>query len=338
MTSVFVAFEDRLVRVGDRGRDWSASTVLTESTLGDATIWDVAVHPDHPARVFCATFERGLLRSDDGGDSWHRCDDGAFESAAVTAVALDPADSAVVYAGTEPSRIYRSTDGGVSWAHRDGLIDLPSASQWSYPPRPTTHHVRWIEVDPLDPETLYVSVEAGALVRSFDAGATWVDRVSSGKRDVHSLATHPESPGHVWAAAGDGYAESTDGGDSWEAREEGLDARYCWSVALDPADPETVLLSAARGPRTAHRSARAESFVFRKQTGDAWERIDDDLPTGDGVLRYVLASGRSGGALFAATNVGIFRTTDAGDSWTGVDVDWPAALERQPVNGMAVVP
>lgn len=337
MTRLFVAFEDRLRRVEDRGNHWSASTVLGEPTLASADIEAVAVHQGRPSQVFCGTFGAGLLRSDDGGETWERSGEDTIESGAVTAVAVDPTDPTVVYVGTEPSRVYRSTDGGDTWAHREGLTDLPSASTWSYPPRPSTHHVRWIEVDPHDPATIYVSIEAGALLRSDDAGTTWQDRITGERRDVHSITTHQDAPGRVWVASGDGYAESTDGGDTWEMPEAGLDVGYCWSVAVTPDDPETVLLSAARGSNPAHRIDRAESFVFRKHSEEPWERIGEGLPTGEGVLRYELASGSAAGELFAVTNVGLYRTTDAGDSWTRLPIDWPAELETQKATEIAVV-
>lgn len=333
MTRLFVAFEDRLLLVSGGEREgWASETVLSE-----VDIEGVAVHPDAPSRVFCATFDSGLLRTINSGETWERVGSSTIEHEPVTAVAVDPTDPAVVYAGTEPSRVYRSADGGETWSHRDGLSDLPSATGWSFPPRPHTHHVRWIEVDPADPDTLHVSIEAGALVRSVDAGESWIDRVSSARWDVHSLATHPDAPGHVWAAAGDGYAESTDGGETWDHPETGLPVRYCWSVAVDPGDPETVLVSAASGPRTAHRAARAESSVFRKRDSGSFEQVEGGLPTGEGVLRYELASGREAGECFAASNVGLYRTGDGGDSWSSLDIDMPAALEAQTVSGMAVV-
>lgn len=334
MTRLFVAAGDRLLRAESReGDDWTAETVLSAVDV-DA----LAVHEDAPSRLFCGTLDEGILRSRDGGDSWKRVGDDAIEHDAVTAVAVDPTDPDVVYAGTEPSRVYRSGDGGDTWDLCEGLTDLPSATQWRYPPRPQTHHVRWIEADPHEPETIHVSIEAGALVRSLDGGDTWEDRVPSSRRDVHSLATHADAPHRVWAAAGDGYAESSDGGDTWDHPESGLDVRYCWSVAVDPGDPETVLVSAASGPWTAHRPARAESFVFRRRDGNDWERIDGGLPQGVGVSRYELEPGFEVGECFAASNAGCFRTADAGDSWEAVPIEWPEPLESRTVAALAALP
>ncbi|WP_079890726.1 WD40/YVTN/BNR-like repeat-containing protein [Halococcus agarilyticus] len=315
----------------------------TRRRLGEHDLECVAVHPDAPHRAFVGTFDAGLHRSEDGGENFERVGRDTIGEH-VMSLAVHPHDPATVWAGTEPSAVYRSTDGGNSWERRDGLTDLPSSSEWSFPPRPDTHHVRWIEPDPHSPDHLYVGIEAGALVETHDAGETWEDRVESARVDNHSLATHPDVPDRAWSAAGDGYAETHDAGETWTHPQEGLDHRYCWSVAVDPADPDTVLLSSASGPRSAHNADTAESYVYRKRVdgseGDAesWKRLDDSgLPTGEGVVRAVLARGTAAGEFYAVNNRGLFSTTDAGDSWTSLEVEWPTTFESQTPRGLAVL-
>jgi len=326
MTTAYVALEDALFAAadGDRRRLFDA---------GDGGQLEcVAADPDRPERLLCGTFEAGLWRSTDGGATWTRAS--GVEPPAVMSLALDPGDPDGVWAGTEPSRVYRSTDGGETWAERPGLTELPSAGEWSFPPRPDTHHVRWIEPDPGDPDRLYVGIEAGALVRTRDGGETWTDRVPGSRRDNHTIATHPDAPDRVWSAAGDGYAESRDRGETWDHPQEGLGHRYCWGLAVDPGDPETVLVSAASGARAAHRTA--ESYLYRKRGGEEWERLDDrGIPTGDGVLRAVLAAGDAPGELYAANDRGLYRTADAGDSWERL-AGWPDGFDGQTVRGLAV--
>ncbi|WP_049971304.1 WD40/YVTN/BNR-like repeat-containing protein [Haladaptatus cibarius] len=289
-----------------------------------------------PAHVFCGTFDSGLFRSDDGGKTFHSVGSETIRES-VMSLAIDPTDSETVWVGTEPSRVYRSEDGGESWERRDGLTDLPSEPNWSFPPRPHTHHVRWIEPDPNDPQHLYVGIEAGALVQTHDAGETWEDRVPDSRRDNHSLATHPDAPNCVWSAAGDGYAESVDGGETWDYPQAGLDHRYCWSVAVAPDDPDTVLVSSATGPRTAHNADSADSYIYRKRDGESWERLDE-LPTGEGVTRAVFAVEESAGELYAVSNRGIFRTEDDGTTWEELVLEWPTEFERQTARGLAVLP
>ncbi|MFD1598723.1 WD40/YVTN/BNR-like repeat-containing protein [Halobellus rarus] len=316
-----------------------------------------------PERVFCGTFDAGLHRSADGGRTWERVGESALATS-VTSVTVSPRDPRVVYAGTEPSAVYRSADGGDTWEELAELTDLPSAPTWAFPPRPDTHHVRWIEVDPGDPAHLYVAVEAGALVQTHDGGETWEERAPSTRRDTHTMAIHPDAPGIVRAAAGDGYAESRDGGESWSFPQEGLKHRYCWSVAVDPGDPGRVLLAAAAGARRAHTPDSAASYLYRREDGagdtsdpsdagdtaadspdagptstdDAWERLDESgVPTGEGLLRPVLAPGVASGELFAFTDRGLFRTGDGGDSFARVDVEWPEAFRDTTASGLAVV-
>ncbi|MFQ3293368.1 MAG: photosystem II stability/assembly factor-like uncharacterized protein [Halobacteriales archaeon] len=329
MSTIFAAMRDRLLVVTGRPGGWRVRTRLSEHDLEC-----VAAPGDEPDRVLVGTFDDGLYRSTDGGMTFNRVGDWMPKS--VTALAVSTTDSDVWWAGTEPSRVFRSTDGGRSWMERPGLGDLDSAEEWSFPPRPHTHHVRWIEPDATEVGRLYVGIEAGALVRTDDGGETWQDRPEDGRRDNHSLATHPDRPTAVWAAAGDGYAESEDGGDTWQFPQTGLDHRYCWSVAVDPGDSDTVVMSAASGARSAH-SMPGESYVYRRDGDGPWVRIDDDeLPTGDGVLRAVLATDGPG-EFYAVTNRGLFMSLDGGESWSALDVDWPEALTEMTPRGLAVV-
>ncbi|QZY00336.1 WD40/YVTN/BNR-like repeat-containing protein [Halobaculum rubrum] len=334
MPTVYAAMRDSF-RVVDLGSDTATARVADD--LDGRALECVAVHPDAPDRVFVGTFESGLWRSANAGETFERVGAEPIEQDAVMATAVSPHDPDVIWAGTEPSRVYRSADGGETWTHCDGLVDLPSSDEWAFPPRPHTHHVRWIEPDPHDPDHLYVAVEAGALVTTRDAGETWTDRVADSRRDTHSMATHSDAPGRAWCAAGDGFAETADGGETWTHPQEGLDRTYCWSVAVDSGDPDRVLVSAARGAREAHSAERAETYVYRREGGDRWERLDDrGLPLGAGVTRPVLASGDPG-EFYALSNRGLFRSDDAGGSWSAVGVDWAERIGDQTARGLVVL-
>lgn len=282
-------------------------------------------------RVVCGTFGDGLWRSEDGGETWTSID--VAEN--VMSVTFDPNDPDRLWIGTEPSAVYRSADGGETWTDTAALTDLPSASEWSFPPRPDTHHVRWIAVAPDDPEHLYVGIEAGALVQTHDGGETWEDHVSTARRDNHTLVTHPDAPERVYAAAGDGYAETHDSGETWRHPQQGLDHRYVWSVAVDPGDPDTVLVSSASGPRSAHAPERAESYVYRRRDGQ-WQRCLDGLPGPEGMVRPVLTAGSQAQTAYALTNHGCYRSTDAGESWQLVGEEWEQPLTNQRPRGLVI--
>lgn len=347
MTLLYAAMEDVLVVAAGEGDDWTASTAL------ELDLECVAASPAEPHRVFVGTFSGGLWRSTDGGETfedlvdehWRIGSDNTMVGDPVTAVTVSPHDPDEVWAGTEPSRLYRSTDAGETFEEVGDLEALSTEPEWSFPPRPETHHVRWIEIDPADPDRLLVGIEAGALLLSEDGGETWTERPPGARRDNHQLATHPDAPGRVYSAAGDGFAESTDGGASWEHPQRGLDHRYVWSVAVDPGDPDTVLVSAASGAHRAHSARGAESYVYRRTgrsageaAGDSWTSLDDrGLPTGRGVLRAVLERGDEPGELYAVNNFGAYRTGSSGDRWRSIAIDWPERFESRTCRGLAVV-
>lgn len=329
MTTVYAALDDRLLVARDAG-GWTASEHLT-----GRSVECVAAAPDAPERVFAGTVDSGLLRSTDGGQRWELVGELGDR---VTAVAVSPHDPADVWVGTEPSAVYRSTDGGDTFEHLDGLTDLPGSDRWSFPPRPDTHHVRWIALDPHDPAHVYVAIEAGAFVRSLDGGETWEPHPGGGRRDNHTLATHPDAPCRVYTAAGDGYAESTDCGETWTYPQEGLEHRYVWGLAVDPGDPERVVVSAATGAYSAHTPDSASAYVYRREHADGrWRVAMDGMPDARGTVRAVLDTGGPG-EFYALTNRGLFSSDDGARSWHPLDIAWPGGDTDQVGRGLAVVP
>jgi len=318
MQTCYAALGDSVL-VGD-GESWTERLTGTDVEC-------VAADAAAPERAFVGTVSSGLQRTTDGGERWDRV---LSAGDRVTSVTVSPHDPDVVWAGTEPSAVYRSRDGGESWTEKTGLTDLDSSSRWSFPPRPHTHHVRWMAVAPDDPDQVYVAIEAGAFVRSPDGGETWRDHPEGARRDNHTLATHPDAPDRVYTAAGDGYAVSTDRGATWNHPQDGLNHRYVWGLAVHPDDPEAVVVSAASGPRSAH-STDGESYVYRRSDED-WERAMAGLPGPKGLARAILTTNDA--AFYALTNHGLYRSKD-GETWTRRG-EWTADYDQVP-RGLAVV-
>lgn len=334
MAKIFVAVGPDMLIANDGNGNWKTGTI---EDLRAKHPQCIASDPTNAAVLFCGTWANGLWRSEDSGQSWRRVGEDAIHPD-VTSVAVAPSNrGSVVYAGTEPSALFRSDDGGASWRELSAMRDLPSAPTWSFPPRPETSHVRWISIGPDDSAKLYVCIEAGALVRSSDGGETWTDRVPTGPYDTHTLAIDPANPIYLYSAAGDGYLESTDGGDTWRHREEGLVHRYVWGIALNEASSDTRLISAARSPGHAHNPSMAESFIYRKVGDEPWTRPGTGLPGAKGTTRWVLGSDTSAPEIvYAASNRGVYRSEDAGLSWSSLGLEWPELYQHQTVSAVLV--
>jgi hypothetical protein len=307
--SVFVCTrDDRLVALRRDAGSWAAETVLEGA--------DVQCVATDGARVLAGTRGDGALLSADDGATWERID---LPEPDVLSVAIGAADRAL-YAGTEPSRVFVARDGG-GWAELEALQDIPSRPTWSFPPRPWTHHVRWIAPDPHHAERLLVGIELGGVMRSDDGGATFSDHRPGAKRDAHELAWHPRAEGRAYQAAGDGAAWSRDGGRTFEAIDAGRDLRYCWSLAIDPDDPERWYVSAASGPMAAHGRDGARGRLYRWHGG--WHALaapDDSMPyalaVAEGELLVGMADGR------------VVRSGDRGERFedTGIRVGGVSAM------------
>jgi photosystem II stability/assembly factor-like uncharacterized protein len=354
-----IAMEDSIIMIESSKTGWKK---LRESLKGTHPQC-IAFDPDNPDRAYCGTSGGGLWKTDDGGQSWDSIGKETISSSDVMSVSVSNLERGggnnsnrfnTVYVGTEPTAFYRSDDGGESWEKMSSLNDLKSSSSWSFPPRPWTSHVRWIESDKTKPGYVYAAIEAGALVQSHDGGRTWIDKVQGGPYDTHTLATHKQMPGRLYSAAGDGYFESYDYGKTWKRLVAGLgDYDYLFSVAVDSSDPQTVIVSASEWPTKAYSLEDAESLVYRRTSSivdeDAddesnsndikeWKIVSNGLPKPPGTLISVLAANpKIAGSFYATNNRGIFYSTDSGISWKMLDdIQWPKEYLSQHPWALAV--
>lgn len=291
----------------------------------------VTVDPHDPGRVYVGTFDHGVYASQDGGDSW-RADETGLEHRRVLSLAVSRSHRqrgvSVVYAGTEPSTLYRSEDGGRTWGPLRALGDVPSAPHWSFPPRPWTHHVSTIALHPTDPERLAVGIELGGVIRSLDAGASWIDHNPQAHSDAHVLGTHPLAADRIYETAGQGIARSEDWGQTWSRPEDNIDRHYAWAQAIDPADPDLWYVAISRSPSAAHGGGDGQARLMRSR-GDGWMAIDTWGQ--EPLLRrmpYALATlpHQPGGLLVGLRGGTLLVTEDAGQSWSRLSLALPDVI------------
>ena len=94
-----------------------------------------------------------------------------------------------------PAHLFVSADRGDSWTECTGLREVPTISQWCFPPPPRLGHVKDIVIAD---ERLYVGIEIGALLVSEDGGKSFTDlRVDPdpAESDIHRVLIHPEEAG-----------------------------------------------------------------------------------------------------------------------------------------------
>jgi photosystem II stability/assembly factor-like uncharacterized protein len=209
------------------------------------------------------------------------------------------------------------------------LRELPSEPGWSFPPRPWTDHVRTIALHPADPDWLAVGIELGGVMRSRDAGASWLDHNPQAHADAHQLLTHPLAPERLYEAAGQGIARSEDLGESWRTFHDGLDRHYAWAQAVDPSDPDLWYVAVSRSPFAAHGDGDGQARLLRSR-GERWEAIDTWGDSSD--LRrmpYAVSAipAQPGGLLVALRGGTLLLTDDAGETWSRLRVHLPDVID-----------
>lgn len=335
MKKYYVGLKNKMWMITETKDSYTFASVLEGQKTNQ-----IAFDPQDTGRVYVAT-DNGLYKSEDGGESFTQADEG-LASQKVTAVAVHPTKrvkgKSIVFAGTEPSHLYYSADYGNTWTEFKGMQELPSKRHWAFPPRPETHFVRWIAPSVADEDFIGVSIEAGAVVYTNNYGKTWNDRTENGPIDVHTLLKHPDAPARLYAANGDGsanskkaYAESHDGGQSWLYMSEGVEEHpYLYHLALHPNHPDYRLVSASKSAARAHRDPRY-STIYRKIGDEPWVEVAEGLPRTDAYTHHLANDPSDVDAFYALNNFGIYRMETEEEVWRAVDMPWPDdGLDERP--------
>ncbi|HEY3203028.1 MAG TPA: hypothetical protein VGL03_05150 [Thermoanaerobaculia bacterium] len=265
---------------------------------------DIAFDPENPYIFYVGFATGGVAKTSNNGGTFS----GIFEKepvASVGAVAVAPSDPKTIWVGTGEGNdrnssgwgngVYRSEDGGETWTNV-GLKDSKAIAR--------------IVVHPTDPKT------------------AWVAAI-----------------GNLWAPGGErGLYTTTDAGKTWRVAL-ATPAPYgdrvgCGDVALDPSDPKT-LYAALYGRRrqpwsftfgTELTDGKDVGGIFKSSDGGAtWQKLQRGLPGSTGriglsVFRknpkilYAVVQSNEGGTSsindIRAKSGGVFRSDDAGESWT----------------------
>ena len=343
MKTFFVGLKDKLITIKETANGYQFNESLHETNPTR-----LAFDPSNKQRIYCATNGDGLWRSEDGGEHWSNIGvpsvasdlpkNRGISSSKMSAVAVHPTKKvnghSVVYAGTEPSMLFYSEDHGESWHEFEGMQKMPSQKDWAFPPRPWTHYVRWITPSYSNKDHLAVSIEAGAVLNSYDHGKTWKDRTEDSPIDVHTLLAHPKAPKRLYAANGDGkgrsYAESYDEGLTWIYMTEGLEQHpYGYHLVLHPENPTDRLISASKSASSAHGSNRY-STIYRKVDTAPWIELADGLPREDAFTHHLANDPDNVGAFYALNNFGLFYLKPGGNQWERLDIPWEEYENKRP--------
>lgn len=232
----------------------------------------------------------GLWKTTDGGQTWAPVTDGQISSSSVGAVSVCAANPDVVYIGMGEAQglraqvltgdgVYKSTDGGKTWTHL-GLAD--------------TQMIGSISIDPADCNNVYVAALG-----------------------------HPFGPNTER-----GVFHSTNGGQSWQKVLYVNNKTGAVDLAMDPSNPNVLyaaMWQVSRNFWSLQDGGPGSGLYESTNGGSTWTNLTSrlGLPAGEPIGKIgVSVSGADPNRVYAmveAKGGGLFRSDNAGASWTLVN-------------------
>ena len=280
-----VTYGDGVYRSTDGGRFW------TNVGLSDTRhIARVRVHPANPDLVYAAALghaygpneERGVFRSQDGGNTWKRV---LFRSdkAGAADLSLDPNNPRILYAsiwetrrtpwslisGGPESGIFMSVDGGDSWREITDNPGLPGGLKGRI----------GVAVSPAKPGRVWATIEADdcGLYRSDDWGETW--ELVSDNRDLQGrpwyyqhVFADPQDADTVWILNYQCW-KSVDGGRNFNrVTTPHGDDHDLW---IDPRNPRRMIEGNDGGACVTFNGGESWSSIYNQLTAQFYH-VDTD--------------------------------------------------------------
>ena len=300
----------------------------------------VAGIPAQPNVAYIGFDNGGLWRSTDFGSTWKPLFDNQ-STGSIGAIAVAPSNPNILYVGSGAGIIrpdlatgdgmYKSTDAGKTWTHL-GLRDSQMIAN--------------IEVDPINPDRLFVAVlghpygpnaERG-IFRSTDGGASFQKVLYKDEyTSANDVRLDPSDPNTVYAAlwqqqqgffengafggTDGGIFKSTDGGTTWSQLKTGLPPVLQANLALAPSDPKTIYAMVGTPGGGGRRGGGTVGFYKSTDAGEHWAIVGNDPRPlgriGGGDLPTITVDPKNARVIYSCSTV-FWRTEDGGVTWSAV--------------------
>lgn len=252
--------------------------------------------------VYAGTKPARLLASQDGGVTWAQVDGltnhpsagswhGGAAGLVLHTIVADPGDAKKMWIGISAAGVFATEDGGATWDRRNRLSNAEACAHHDHPAAPrdgeTGHCVHNMMRAPGTEDILYQQNHHGVW-RSGDGGRSWED-INAGLPTTFGfpVRVHPRDPDTLWTFPLNGDSagryppdaaaavwKSSDGGQSWAAKRDGLPQTACFFTVLRQA-----MAGDTRTPAGVYFGTNSGSVFASLDEGDSWAEVARHLPT-----------------------------------------------------------
>lgn len=298
--TMYVGTAQGFYKSTDAGQTWN---LILMPRRGPNEYRSVVILPFDPSIVMTGGPWFDKWRSTDGGQTWTEMEI-PFETG-LQRIIVCPTDSAYIYiVGETPSHcVYRSPDWGETWEVIQSNIDSTSSSSD-------------LAVDPVDTRVLYLArwdfLETGGqiLLKSTNRGASWTDISPEGltNRRIMDVEVCPYQHNTVFIATySDGVWMSSDGGESWSPRNNGLGG-----------DLEPAVIKFDASNRLMYLGVFYNGIYRSEDLGESWENISQNINAKECLSIAVSSAGQP--SILVSSMIQFSKSTDWGATWQDVDL------------------
>jgi photosystem II stability/assembly factor-like uncharacterized protein len=222
-----------------------------------------------------------------------------------------------------------------------GWVPLgPAPLSFTYPAAENfSGRVVGIAASPTDANTIYLAAAGGGVWETTDGGTTWAPLTDDqATLSMGAIALAPSDPSVIYAGTGEannagsnygrGILVSTDGGASWTLTgTSAFDRLAIAKIAVDPTDPNTAYAAVNDFANNGRPFAEGTGIYKTTDGGTTWTSTTASLndsfdPYSDVVIdpnnpaTVYMAIGDVFGNPYGTGGNGVYKSTDAGATWT----------------------
>lgn len=156
-------------------------------------------------------------------------------------------------------------------------------------------------------------------------GPQAIPGMGGGMGRLNTIEFHPTNPNIFWVgAACGGLWKTTDGGNSWTTATDFLSAIGISDIAVNPQNPDKIYIATGDGYGFESGvdfwgGTYSAGILFTTDGGNSWSQTGLTYTQNQGmIIQRLVINASNPQLLLAASRTGIWRTTDAGVTWTKV--------------------